>query len=96
MKSSEFCKVTGLSIKTAMWLYKNIFHIGCVSDWTHKQFIQKDVEYVLDRQVARYSAQHNIKRLEETDDEYYIEDTGKIFSYKRGFLKVLYDDHFIE
>ena len=88
MQTREFRAKTGLAEKTAAWLYKNIFHAGKpLTKFKHANYTDEDVQYVLDRKIEQYSKTHNIKRLEEADDEYYIEDDGKVFSYKRGFLE---------
>lgn len=87
MQLKEFISKTGLSKKTAPWLYKNVFHAGeDLPKCKHANYTDAN-QYVLDRKVEQYSKTHNIKRLEEADDEYYIEDDGKVFSYKRGFLE---------
>ena len=84
IKLKKFMSQTGLSRKTSVWLNDNIF---CNDFTTHRSFTDDDVEWVLDHQIERFSKEHNIAKMDETSDPYYIEDNGKVYSYKRGFLE---------
>lgn len=86
MRMAEFRKEIGLSKKTAIWLYDNIFnHI--YEPMKHRKFSKEDVLWVKERQLPYFSKQHNIKRVEEADYETYIEDNGKVFNYRRSFME---------
>lgn len=84
MNATEFAAKTGLSKKTAYWLNDNVF----LNEYTtRRNYSDDNVEWVLDRQIERFSQKHRIAKMEEASDPYYIEDNGKIYSYKRGFLE---------
>lgn len=88
MKCKTFIEYTGLSKKTALWLYDHVFSLdGRLRKGSHRNFTDEDIEWVLDRQYERFSKIHNIKQMDEAEDLTYIEDTGDIYSYKRGFME---------
>ena len=87
MKTGEFMKRTRLSRKTAMWLNKYFCWSGDQQKRKHMKYSEANVQWVLDRQIERFSQTHNIKLMEETIDPYYIEDNGTIWDYHRGFFE---------
>lgn len=87
MRTGEFMKRTGLSRKTAMWLNEHLSWSDTRQKGKRMEYSEANVEWVLDRQIERFSQTHNIKLMEETTDPYYIEDNGTIWDYRRGFLE---------
>lgn len=87
MRCKKFNEYTGLSNKTARWLYDHVFSLDGRLRGSHRNFTEDDIEWVLNHQYERFSKVHNIKQMDETDDLTYIEDTGDIYSYKRGFME---------
>lgn len=80
MRLNEFCKFTGLSLKTAHWVYDNLHK----KDTFQRDFTMADVEWVLSRKLQNYKGV--IKQVPEFSD-YYVTDTGIVYNNKRGFLE---------
>ncbi len=84
MRLKEFVNKTKLSKKTSIWLHDHVFHNKSSNQ---RKYTDDDIEWVLNHQIERFSQCHNIIKMDETSDPYYIEDDGTIYSYKRGFLE---------
>lgn len=87
MRIGEFCKNCNLSVKTAKWLYRNVFNDTAINNGKHKHFTVENVQWVKERQKGFFDKNLNLKQLKESSEEHYICDNGKIYSYKRGFFE---------
>ena len=88
MRIGEFVNKTNLTIKTAKWLYDNVFNSNSDKEKNkYRHFTDDNVQFVKQLQKPLFVKNHNLKRMEECSDEYYICDNGKIYSYKRGFFE---------
>lgn len=87
MRIGEFTEITGLSNKTARWLYDHIFHKDAVGV-KQRVFTDSDVKWVLEHKVENFEAATGREiRSIDWQINYYVDNYGIIYSYKRGFLE---------
>ncbi len=85
MYIKEFMDKTGLSVKTSQWLHDNVFYPNKVTNNKYRTFSIDDVNYVLSRKLENYS-EGRLAQITEFPN-YYVSDTGKVYTYKRGILE---------
>lgn len=91
MRIGEYIKRTGVSLKTARWLYDNIFvKQSGRCNTNHRVYIESDVDYVLNRKIEKFEELNNVRISKiSCDAEYYVTDDGRVFRNSRGFLEEL-------
>lgn len=83
MKLGEFLQITGVSKKTARWVYDK-FHNDIDRELSHRDFTKNDVNYILSRKIEKYP--YRLKQIIDFPN-YYISEYGVVFTYKRNFLE---------
>lgn len=81
MRIQEFMQRTGLSYKTAVWYHKQKYKKETKK---HRYFSEEDVNYILQRKLENFKGV--IKNIDGYSN-YYITDTGKVYTNSRGFLE---------
>lgn len=82
MKTNTFCKVTGLSRKTALWVFDNLHK----KTTFQREFTDVEVNWVMCRKLSHFSGNLcNVPNF----PFYYVSDRGVVYNYSRGFLEEL-------
>lgn len=83
MRLGEYMEKTGVSKKTARWVYSKL-HNDTDRDLKHRDFTQEDVDYILSRKIENFP--YRLKQILDFPN-YFVCETGHIYINNRNFLE---------
>lgn len=88
MRQSEFRRITGLSIKTSMWLHDNVFSADGRIKTFQRTYEERDVDWVLGHSLDSFTPLTGLRIHKISEDrEYYVSEDGRVWNNSRGFLE---------
>lgn len=88
LRIGEFMERSGVQLKTARWLYDNVFHVEDTVKPSQRVFTEEDLKYVIQRKPENFEACFG-EKIEYFINDYFVSDGGRVFSLRRGFLEEL-------